>query len=210
MNSPPHNPSSALPEHTASLANAALFIGLFAILPAMLAFNFYLMFAPWFPYLAIFGIGVALLVAGAVVCFRSQSKRLLGLLIAAIGATGAGIALNAEYWSAMGEESVPIVCEVHDRDGAAVAGARCQIIDAASGDPVGEGLSDGLGVARFNARLKLSIKFSWARTTQSLSSKYVVRSSASGFRLSNEPLAYEGSPNDRKVIAFPVILETTQ
>lgn len=151
MNSPTHSPSSGLPRRKASRTDLALFIGLFVLLPAMLVFNLYLMLGGWLYHPVIFATVAGLLSAGAFICFRSPSKRLLGLLMLAGGATAIGAALKIEYWSFVFDESMHIVCEVRDRDGAVVAGARCQVIDADSGEAVGEGFADNLGVAHFDA-----------------------------------------------------------
>ena len=207
MNSPTHSPSSGLPQRKASRTAVALFIGLFVLLPAMLVFNLYLMLGGWLYHPVIFAAVAGLFIAGAFICFRSPSKRLLGLLMLAGGATAIGAALKIEYWSFVFDESMPIVCEVRDRDGAVVAGARCQVIDADSGEAVGEGFADNLGVAHFDARLNLRGSVSWVRSVQSVNSTYVVRASANGFRLKDEPLGFQSQPIDNNVITVAMSLE---
>ncbi len=207
MKSPTHSPSSGLPQRKSSRADVALFISLFVLLPAVLVFNLYLMFGGWLYHPVIFATVAGLLVAGAFICFRSPSKRLLGLLMLAVGATAIGAALKIEYWSFVFDESMPIVCEVRDRDGAVVAGARCQVIDADSGEAVGEGFANSLGVARFDARLNLRGSVSWVRSVQSFNSKYVVRASANGFRLKDEPLGLKRQPIDNNVITVAMFLD---
>jgi len=207
MNSPTHSPSSGLAQRKASRTDVALFIGLFVLLPAMLVFNLYRMLGGWLYHPVIFATVAGLLIAGALICFRSPSKRLLGLLMLAGGATAIGAALKIEYWSFVFDESMPIVCEVRDRDGAVVAGARCQVIDADSGEAVGEGFADNFGVAHFDARLNLRGSVSWVRSAQSVNSTYVVRASANGFRLKDEPLGFQSQPIDNNAITVAMSLE---
>jgi hypothetical protein len=207
VKSPTHSPSCGLPQRKSSRADVALSISLFVLLPAMLVFNLYLMFGGWLYHPVIFAIVAGLLVAGAFICFRSPSKRFLGLLMLAVGATAIGAALKVEYWSFVFDESMPIVCEVRDRDGAVIAGARCQVIDADSGEAVGEGFANSLGVAQFDARLNLRGSVSWVRSVQSFNSKYVVRASANGFRLKDEPLGLQRQPIDNNVITVAMFLE---
>jgi hypothetical protein len=173
----------------------------------MLVFNLYLMFGGWLYHLAIFAIGAGLLVAGTFFCFRSPPKRLVGLLMVVGGATAIGVGLNTEYWWFTGEDSIPIVCEVRDRDGAAVSGAGCQVIHADSGEAVGEGVADNLGIARLDARLSLRGSVNWIRTVVSMNSEYVVRASADGFRLKDVPLGFQGYAMDRKPIVVAILLE---
>ena len=173
----------------------------------MLVFNLYRMFGGWLYHPVIFAIVAVVLVAGAFICFRSPSKRLLGLLMLAGGATAIGAALKVEYWSFVLDRSMPIVCEVRDRDGVVVAGAKCQVIDADSGEAVGEGFANNLGVAQFDARLNLRGSVSWVRSVQSVNSKYVVRASANGFRLKEEPFGLQRQPIDDNVITVAMFLE---
>ena len=202
------DPTPAIPiQRKASRAMTATLVALFAFLFVMLGVNLYLLLRGWFILPAIGAIGFALIAAAAYAWMRSRLNRYACLMVGVGGAAMIGAAVTVEYWSAFGDESVPIACEVRDRDGAAIAFARCQVLVAATGESAGESVTDDRGLARFNASMATRYGFSLLQSPKRLDAGYIVRASAPGFAPRDVPLVNEGQPVGGRELDIVVTLE---